>query len=238
MMNTTFCSGFNALYNRNKYLVKFTMMVITFTVTLFGFCNPTIASNWYVDNAAVGSKNGTSWQNAWTTFSSIVWGSNGVKSGDILFISGGSSGKTYNSPLNIGASGTSDISRITIRVGQDPGHDGAVTITGNGSRYNLINADSRHYITIDGSVGNSRRLKVYNTSNGGDDAGILVMSANHFVIRNLEIEKVGIGIYATYGTGGVIQNCYLHDVRGDAGIRFNARNFSVTPTYDLTIVEY
>ena len=60
----------------------------------------TQAANWYVDNVASGStKNGKSWANAWTSFSSVVWGSSGVIAGDTLFISGGSTSKVYKDIL-------------------------------------------------------------------------------------------------------------------------------------------
>jgi hypothetical protein len=57
------------------------------------------AKNWYVDNAALGVSNGTSWENAWKSFSSVVWGSVGIMPGDTLFISGGATSKTYHDGL-------------------------------------------------------------------------------------------------------------------------------------------
>src|SRR6266699_24767 len=102
-----------------------------FGLALLGIANSGLCASWYVDNAASGANNGTSWASAWTSFSSIVWGSSGVKAGDTLYISGGSSSQTYTSGLSVGASGTS-ASRITIAVGQDAGHNGTVILSGVG----------------------------------------------------------------------------------------------------------
>ena len=82
---------------------------------------------WYVDPAATGSThNGTSWSTAWTSFSSIVWGSSGVKAGDTLYLSGGSTSQTYTSTLTIGASGTAS-SPLTIALdATNSAHNGMV----------------------------------------------------------------------------------------------------------------
>jgi hypothetical protein len=88
---------------------------------------------WYVDNAVASSGNGQSWATAWNSFSNIQWSS--VKPGDGVFISGGSTSKTYtatsNGLLTISASGTAS-APIFIRPGQDAGHNGVVILDGNG----------------------------------------------------------------------------------------------------------
>lgn len=100
------------------------------------------AASWYVDNAATGANNGNSWADAWRSPTNIVWAS--VNPGDTVFVSGGSTSKLYTNSLVIGKNGTAG-NPITVRIGQDPGHNGVAifsnaTIHPNGSRpqWNVI----------------------------------------------------------------------------------------------------
>src|SRR5688572_21692632 len=54
----------------NTKLLHSGVLVILFLGTL-----PALqAANWYVDNAARGANNGTSWANAWTDMTKVIWG--------------------------------------------------------------------------------------------------------------------------------------------------------------------
>ena len=85
---------------------------------------PSTTTNWFVDNAVVGSSySGDSWANAWGDLNSINW--TVVKPGDYIWISGGTTGKVYTQPLVVGASGTSN-NWITIHTATNSGHNGKV----------------------------------------------------------------------------------------------------------------
>ena len=82
-------------------------------------------NNYYVDKYASGSDEGTSWQNAWNSFSAIDWSK--FKPGDILYISGGKDSTVYDEQLVIKCSGN-EKGLITIRNGLDRAHNGKVII--------------------------------------------------------------------------------------------------------------
>ncbi|MCK7528670.1 MAG: hypothetical protein MZV64_69495 [Ignavibacteriales bacterium] len=91
--------------------------------------------NHYVDKNATGSNNGTSWTNAWQSFSAINWSS--IYPGDVVYISGGSDSTFYYEQLNIHARGSSN-NLITIRAGLDAGHNGRVIIDAEGTRSHAV----------------------------------------------------------------------------------------------------
>ena len=183
----------------------------------------THAANWYVDsNALTGLKNGTSWANAWTSFSSIAWGGNGVKAGDTLYISGGTSSKSYSGTLFVNASGTAS-ARIYIKPGQDSGHNGLVIINGGISL-------SHSYVTIDGEYQGKRHFILPGT-------GINGSGSVDPVIRYLEISNVSLGIAMVYGRGGEFAYNKITGITKDAAIRMNARNDGVAQ-YDQTLIHH
>jgi hypothetical protein len=200
-----------------------------FLFALLAMAKGASAANWYVDNTASGSNNGSSWSNAWNSFSRIVWGASGVKAGDTLYISGGSASKTYASGLAVGASGSGESSRITIKVGQEAGHNGTVIISSGG-----IDIGNSGYITIDGEYSGNRRIDV----RGG---GLSANGASYFSIRYISIGNVATGIDAPYGIGGRISYCYLYNIGTNSddsrGMVFAARN-SGGSAYDLTFVDH
>jgi len=84
---------------------------------------------WYVDNEAFGNNTGMSWDDAWESLGDIDWKLIGPN--DVIFISGGESGKTYEELLDMALSGASG-GPFNIKVGETEGHTGNVTIDASG----------------------------------------------------------------------------------------------------------
>lgn len=87
----------------------------------------------YVDSAAAGAGNGTSWANAWTSIGAIT----GVGAGDTVFISGGVTTRTYNMPAfwqpAVGSAGNP----IRYQIGQEAGHNGVAIFNYTGATPNV-----------------------------------------------------------------------------------------------------
>ncbi len=174
-------------------------------------------TNWYINNTINSSGNGSSWLNAWKSFSNIIWDS--VNSGDTIYISGGTISKTYNETLQIKKSGTVT-NRITISVGQDVGHDGTVIITSTSGVVSGVGLyiTNQSNIIVTGKVGSgtTQNIRITNGSwHGIDIEGIL----SNIKLENIEIsnngssaDNHGIYIWTSNASNGIeISHCYIHD---------------------------
>ena len=109
---------------------------LIYLIGLFLFISTTAYStDHYVDLNASGQNNGTSWADAWESFSPINWSS--VNPGDVVYVSGGTDSTVYYQNLNIRDDGSPG-NFITIRNSYDAGHNGRVIIDGQFSRTGLI----------------------------------------------------------------------------------------------------
>jgi hypothetical protein len=75
---------------------------------------------WYVDSAATGSADGLSWANAFTTIGAAY---TAASAGDVIEVSGGSTGKTYTQNVTYAKA-------VTVQGSKTTGHSGLVTIDG------------------------------------------------------------------------------------------------------------
>jgi hypothetical protein len=174
--------------------MKVCFLIIIFLVGVL--VNKTFSSNHYIDKNATGLNNGTSWVNAWESFSAIDW--NGVNPGDIIYISGGSDSTIYNEQFNVSASGTAG-NLIVITRGIENGHSGKVIIDGLKTFFNVINITNKEYIVVS-------NLYLRNS----DDSVIKIRNSQHIRIENCAIHMTArSGINIMFNENVIITGCTL-----------------------------
>lgn len=109
-------------------------------------------ANWFVrpTGAHANTQNGQSYNNAWCGWTAIVWGTGGVVAGDTLYVC---DSHTYAAILTLGAAGSSDSIRITIR-GDYEGHSGVITFS-NGAYYIDANKNYTTFTALTINAGNN-----------------------------------------------------------------------------------
>ncbi len=153
-----------------------------------------MAATYYVDNAVAISGSGASWAAAWKNFSDINWGS--ISAGDTIYISGGSTSKTYNEMLDIAADGT-QASPIVITKGTDPGHNGDVILDGQLSLSYGVRIENDDYITVSG-------LHVRNYTGNGQ---IRVRYSQGALVENNDLYVTGHGgVYVHNNNNAIVRN--------------------------------
>jgi hypothetical protein len=184
----------------------------------------TYSSNYYVDgDLTTGSNNGTSWANAWQSFSAINW--NLIQPGDNIYISGGVESCVYYTGINISGVDGTNANRITVIPGRyspfPSGHSGRVIIDGQHTTDNIV-ITSCNYMTFKGfECRNSAGLGVYVQDyctnitldslyiHDMQDAGIFVNGDGNYGIDSTVIKNCRILTPLIYGgqTDGIgIQN--------------------------------
>jgi hypothetical protein len=164
----------------------------------------------YVDNQASPGGDGSSWSNAWDSFSDINWGA--VNPGDYIYISGGPQGasKTYAETLTVSKSGSSG-NPLTIRPGQDPAHSGTVIIDRVDRSTNGI-AISGNHVTIDGSdAQNNRKIRIQNAYQA-----VYAQAQDNIKVRYIETDNTQApngwsAIRLTQCTNSIIEHCKMRN---------------------------
>jgi hypothetical protein len=101
------------------------------------------AATYYVDGSISDSGNGLSWATAWKALSNIT----GLRAGDTVYISGGSSYTILGwTPVGGSAAG----GHVTYQIGQDAGKKGTATFNCGGGQFPVA---SSGYTTISGDAG-------------------------------------------------------------------------------------
>ena len=150
-------------------------------------------SNHYVDKNANGGNNGTSWADAWQSFSAIDWDL--ISPGDVIYISGGTDSTIYNETLFPKTKGTAT-NRITIIAGKyapdNAGHSGRAILDGN-----------------NGALGRNIYIEDYA---GG--------AASYVTIKGLECRRAVAGVEMNAdgaGKGMVFDSLVVYDFYDQAG---------------------
>lgn len=175
-------------------------------------------ANWFVDPAAVGgSQDGTSWANAWTDLPLINW--TVVNPGDTVYLSGGLVSQLYAgdflNPLAVGKSGTPG-NPITISIGQDAGHNGVATLSGQ-----YINLQGNNYITLSGNVGGAQHLLLsdfYDTTERSFGNKVLADGTTGFTMAFCIASNVNQGVSLVGAQGFNVASNTVY-ARGDAAVR-------------------
>jgi hypothetical protein len=173
-----------------KYMTAIVLFALTIQLVLYTL---TFAAAWYVRPGITtyGNGSGSSYENAWSGFSNIQWGTQGIQAGDTLFICG-----THGSTLNIGTNGTTGAPvSVSGSCGSDEGKiDGAKSIN-----YG-INTNGRSFIKIINMI-IMRTLQ----------DGIYASNSSTIEVGNSKFYEIGSnvnysGIKANYGSGYYFYN--------------------------------
>lgn len=182
-----------------------------FTIFLFLTASSLIwGNNYYVDKDANGNNTGSSWLNAFRTISA---GINAAHNGDIVYISGGSTSKTYPMQATIPAGKYG----IVIKKGVDPNHNGKVIIDGQNSRSYGIYGKANywlpiHDITISGiQFRNCRWAGIYfSGESSGGIQNILIDSCEFVDNHRSGVFIEGSSFTISICTNIVIKRCYFN----------------------------
>jgi len=164
-------------------------------------------NTWFVrpSGSSYGSGNGTSFANAWSGFSNIVWGAGGITAGDILYVCG-----THSETLVVELSGSAG-NMISIR-GDYTGNPGIIDLNYNQS--NCLDIADKSYIAVEGMIFRRSNL-----------SGIHAQGAHRCEIRNCVFRSISssvsnnsFGIDGRYAGGLTI---YGNSMNGSENV-FNA----------------
>lgn len=180
--------------------MNITAKILIFCLAFIISVQTVSAASWYVDNAVASSGNGQSWGTAWKNFANINWAS--VQPGDTIYVSGGSTSKTYYETLTPEKSGTAG-NYITIARAVDANHNGRVIIDAQGTRARAVNLVDMNYVKIKGFE---------MTNNAPGELGMVMLDGgSNLIIDSVKITEFrGQGGVFSEGTDGfTVSNSYI-----------------------------
>ena len=156
----------------------------------------------YVDSGGSNTSPYDTWEKAATT---IATAQSASSSGDVIYISGGASTKTYTGQI-VGKAGVSF--KAGALSASPSGHDGIVILAYVGNEGIYSNANN---VVVDGYSSGTQKIRVTTSSSGVTITGAVTGN----VLRGIEITGPTNGI--SINTGAVeISYCYIHDLALDS----------------------
>jgi hypothetical protein len=193
--------------------------ILSFLVVLLSLTSG--AATYYVDKAASGSANGTSWADAWTALSNAVY-----TTGDTIYVRGGN----YSEHFDV-------VNKSGVTIAADPASTNQAVFLGS----QIYNADGS---VIDGRSAAGYGFKTTATCSFGQHA-MFVRESSNTVIRGFEITRetdyasdtkahhlISLGTGANYGIQ--ILDSYLHHSSAD-GVNANF-NVPAGSDYAVTVI--
>ena len=173
---------------------------------------------YYVDNAVSSSGDGSSWNKAWKSFANINWSQ--INPGNTIYISGGTSSKTYKEKLVVRASGTLG-KQIKITKGVDAGHNGQAIIDGTGisvlgaspgsSHSGIAIAHTYDYITVSNLSFDNWGYGAIHIQGAKYDEYSYANAAVGIILENNNISVDGrLGVFVVASNNIIIRNTYIH----------------------------
>ena len=217
--------------NAGRYAAVLILLVI------FAVARPAWATNWFIDPAATGSNNGTSWTNAWETIGAFNSACNSVQPGDTVFLSGGSTSQTYNTGttgFQLCKSGTSG-NPITFAWSSDSGHNGQIILDSQGTANPIFsNAGGGSWTNVTGNASggactssNACKFTMQNGNVSGNfflidlDGGGAGSQITHLHVSYVEVKKAGTGWHSSWINNSEFDHSYVHDITCDGALEFN-----------------
>jgi hypothetical protein len=199
-------------------------------------------ATWYVrpDTSHSGTRNGTSYANAWGGWSEIVWGASGVKGGDDLYVCGV---HTYAAGISVGAHGGSVTTPCTIRGDYAPSVGSIVfsptltnTLTNGRTGTNIMFFQSLAAVTHNGAAWGSRYIGNIFDTPGGTSA--IRFSASGDTHSDIEIRGNTFNTTAGGSTNHAALRWWVQSAANSSMLRCTIEGNTFTNAANRSVIEF